>query len=186
MNREQRRAAKRAERKPGKPARRAGLVLRNPVDYVVSGVLPLTGEQQRALGVRCHGALASLATRPGCSQDGADLAAMAEVTHALVEAVLAQARRNGDAQQIQIAGQALAIADAGRRAVLAASTRAARMADRWVLTGPELTALNECVELHDQFLQIAPQQLVEHAVVTAQQRAIAKRDALLRGIKEAA
>lgn len=186
MNREQRRAAARAQRKPGAPRRRGGPVLQNPAEYVVAGVRSLTHEQQQALGVRCHGALTSLATGPGSSQDGADLAAMAEVTHALVEALLAQARRKGDPEQIAVSESALDIADKARDAVLQASLRAARHGDRWVLTGLELTALNECAELHDQFLAMAPQQLVEHAVEVARDRAVRKRDALLAEHRRAA
>ena len=186
MNREQRRAAARAHRKPGAPRRRGGPVLQNPLDYVLAGVRSLTQEQQQALGVRCHGALTSLATGPGTSQDGADLAAMAEVTHALVEAVQAQARRTDDREQIAVSAAALTIAADARAAVLQASLRAARHGDRWVLSGPELTALNACVELHDQFMAIAPQQLVEHAVERARDRAVRKRDELLAEHRRAA
>lgn len=186
MNREQRRAAARAARKPGKAVRRHGHLLLDPMAYVKSGVQPLTPEQQHDLGVRSHGALTSMSKGPGTDQDGADLAAMAEVTFALIEPLLERARRTGDAEQVQVSEAALAIAQQAREAVLAVSQRAARSAGRWVLAGPELTALNECMELHDQFLQIAPQQLVEHAVITARKRATARRDELLSDIRRAA
>lgn len=194
MNREQRRAAARAARKPGKPTRRPGPLLSNPVEYVIAGVRTLTPEQRQHLGVRSHGALAEMTRGPGTDQNGADLAAMAEVTFALVEPVLAQVRRNcasagvgAEAHtQLQVAEAALAIAQQAREAVLAASERAARLEGRWVLTGPELTALNECLELHDQFLEMAPQQLVEHAVVTARGRAVAKRVAIVNQLRSAA
>ena len=111
MNRAERRALARANRKPGKATRRPPKLLQNPVEHAISAVVPITADQRTSLGVRSHGALRSITAGLGTDQDASDLVAMVEITIALVEAVTAQARRGADPEQVAVAEQALAIAN---------------------------------------------------------------------------
>lgn len=187
MNRAQRRAAARAQRQPGKPAalRRGPRLVSDPVQHAIAGVMPLTAEQRDDLAMRGHTALAAIAHGHGSQQSGAHLAAMAEITLALVECVAAQAGKRGDTVQIGVAAEALGIAQRACNAARSLSDRAARH-DRWGFTGPELQALKECMELHEQFLELAPQWLVESAVSTARARATALRVEAARRMRAAA
>lgn len=187
MNREQRRAAVRAQRGSSKPSRfRPGPRLVDPVQHAIAGVTPIPGDQSNDLAMQGHAALTAIIQGAGTEAHGARLAAMAEITLALVEHVAQQARKSANATQIEVCGQALAIAQAGCDATRACSHRAARNGGRWGLTGPELTALNECMELHEQFLQMAPQWVVEGAVLRAKDRAIARRVEATRALETAA
>lgn len=185
MNRAERRALARANRKPGKATRRPPKLLQNPVEHAISAVVPITADQRTSLGVRSHGALRSITAGLGTDQDASDLVAMVEITIALVEAVTAQARRGADPEQVAVAEQALAIANGGAAAMESASHRTFSTG-RWVLAGPEMTALNECIELHDDFLRIAPQALLESAVAAARARAVRRRVAATEAVRRSA
>ena len=191
MNREQRRAAARAQRGSSKQRRfTPGPRLANPVQHAIAGVTPIPGEQFKELAMQGHAALTAITHGAGSETHGARLAAMAEITLALVEHVSQQSSKGGDATQAEVCGQAMPIAKAGCEAALACSHRAARHGGRWGLTGPELTALNECMELHEQFLQMAPQWMVESAVLRAKHRAMQRRveasEAMRKALRAAA
>lgn len=187
MNRQQRRAAARAQKGSSRPRRftPAPRVV-DPVQHAIAGVTPIPGEQYQTLARQGHGALDAIVHGVGTEAHGARLAAMAEITLALVEQVSAAASKKADATQAAVCRQALTIAQAACDAARQASHRAARNGGRWGLAGLELTVLNECMELHEQFLQMAPQQMVEAAVLRAKSRAISRRVEATKALQEAA
>ena len=196
MNREQRRAAARAQRGSSKQRRiTPGPRLANPVQHANAGVTPIPGEQFKELAMQGPGRDLARLDADRLVDHPLLLGVVAHLDMARHREVLAQrvadeAVVREDATQVEVCGQAMTIAKAGCEAALACSHRAARHGGRWGLTGPELTALNECMELHEQFLQMAPQWMVESAVLRAKHRAMQRRveasEAMRKALRAAA
>jgi L-aminopeptidase/D-esterase-like protein len=171
MNRQARREAERALRRAPRPARKAKPRI-DPIAMAVAGVQPLSKEQIDQLAVRTHGAMSNIVRGLGTNQDAAALAAMANVTLVLVEFTAAGIKRDDPAaeQHHSAALDALDTVKAAQAALLELQARA-ETCGYYSPTTPEVQQLNACIELHDEFMKLAPVHMIERAHRTAIGRA---------------
>lgn len=110
--------------------------LTNPLTYVLRGMAPLRTAQAEMtlLGVKNHGALETLTKGQGTKDDALTI-------HCAMFTALVMARRGtGD--------EWAACLDSGRQAAIALILRG-NMTGRYVFTGPELSAVNAALEVHE-------------------------------------
>jgi phenolic acid decarboxylase len=129
-------------------------VLANPVAWVIEGVRKLDHSipELQALNYAIHSGL--LALRLGKAQD-ADLQNLISASN-MVEAIAATS---------DIGTEYKPIAEAGKAALKAICLRPSRVA-----RGPELTAINELIELHDELLRFISLGELTTAVVYVKQQ----------------
>ena len=155
MNRQQARAAdKAARRAPPAPARRAAdprsaFTLVRSI-RAANSTEPLDKSQRTDLALGYHGALASLTSGAGTWDDCNTLACAANIALLLCEYGL------GADEQAEV--------QAAQEAIFRMTNRG-KPSRRFVLTGPEIRALQALLELHD--LQLAHPACTEGVIVAA-------------------
>jgi hypothetical protein len=116
-------------------------VLANPVAYVVESVTPVTRHESFLidLKIKNHGAMAALTRGQATRADMDTLIAMSNMIEALWTLGVGK-----DYEAVMCVGQA-ALIEVGRRGA---------NSGKFILRGPEMTALNDLMELHDAQMEV--------------------------------
>lgn len=136
-------------------------VMMDAVTWVVAGIKPLTavGDEAIKLKIKNHDALEMVRTGQATRSHMDVLVAALNMTEALSLGNIG----NDWATEIH----------AGQDALLSMAQRGLRHGDRFVFTGPELTAVNLAMEIHDAQIDACTVQQLEQAIalVRATERA---------------
>lgn len=149
-----------ARNKPPRKKYRPRAVRPNPLSYVLNGFLPVTALKKETLHIRlgAHSAMDELRSGRGTRAHADKVVAVLNMTEAM-------ARVNPE-----LGADWAAEIRAGQDALLAMLVRGVEGGtDRFVFTGPELTAVNLALEIHDAQLDRCTVEVMEKALKLVQQ-----------------
>jgi hypothetical protein len=151
LSRAERRALARAERRPGAPRRQPKNQLRDPVGYVVEGLTPLTeqegGKYITTWKIRMHGAMREVLRGQARKGDMNDLVAGWNITSALCN----------------IHGLEDPALLRGKQALIDLCARSNQL-QRVVAKAHEIQALNDLIQLHDEWIESITVRQMEDAL----------------------
>lgn len=127
-------------------------VIMDTVAHVITGLQPLSaiGDELVKLRIMNHDALASIAQGRATRQDIDTIIAALNIAEALIMQSV------GDAYRDQLRQGQQALANLAKRGI--------ERDERFVCTGPELTAINWAMELHDAQLEVITVRQLETAI----------------------
>lgn len=131
--------------------------LENPIAWVLQGFKPLDCEQEymTRLQVRVHGAMRELVAGRGTGADADRLLEACNIVHGLLY--------DGLGAEYDL------VAKQGYDALQSLLLRAAKL-KRYVFNGPEITAVNALIELHDAQMEACTVEKLERAIATVKAR----------------
>lgn len=123
--------------------------------YVIQGITPLrnTGDAGLVLKIKNHDSLAAIAKGTATAQDVQNIISALNIAEALAKARLGL--------------DYLEEIDAGQRALESLASRGVERG-RFVCTGPELTAINAAMDIHDAQLDLTTIYQIEKAIETVE------------------